>query len=249
MDTAALGIMCKAPRPGASKTRLASLVGAERAAALSACFLRDVAAAIELVPEGLGRKGYGLYAPAGAERELRALLPISFGLVLQADADFGVVLCNAVRHLLAAGHGSAILVNADSPTLPPALLSAAIEALRRPGDRVVLGPAIDGGYCLIGLKAAHGRLFQDIPWSTADVFRLTCERAREIALAVTVLPVWYDVDDAETFSHLERELAGTPPPFAEAGLAGAPAAATRALLETLRTARARPARSDAAEAS
>ena len=114
MDTAALGIMCKAPRPGASKTRLASLVGAEWAAALSACFLRDVAAAIELVPEGLGRKGYGLYAPAGAERELRALLPLSFGLVLQADADFGVVLRNAVRHLLAAGHGSAILKRTPS---------------------------------------------------------------------------------------------------------------------------------------
>src|SRR5512134_1138544 len=112
MDTAALGIMCKAPRPGASKTRLASVVGAERAAALSACFLRDVAASIELVPGQFRARGYGVYAPAGAEREVRALLPDSFGLTLQADADLGVVLCNAVRQLLDAGHGYAILVNA-----------------------------------------------------------------------------------------------------------------------------------------
>jgi rSAM/selenodomain-associated transferase 1 len=234
METAALGIMCKAPRPGACKTRLAALLGSERAAGLSACFLRDVAAAIEGVPERLGRRGYGIYAPAGAETDLRALLPPSFQLVLQADADFGAVLLNATRHLLDAGHSCAVLVNADSPTLPPRLLVDALAALRRPGDRVVLGPAVDGGYCLIGLKAAHGRLFQDIPWSTPDVFRATRERAGEIALPEVVLPAWYDVDDAETFGYLEAELAGIPPPFASAGLVGGAAAATRAFLGAFR---------------
>jgi rSAM/selenodomain-associated transferase 1 len=247
MGTAALGIVCKAPRPGASKTRLASLIGAERAAALAACFLRDVAAAIELVPERLGRMGYGVYAPAGAERELRGLLPVSFGLMLQADVDLGIVLRNAVRQLLSAGHDCVVLVNADSPTLPPALLSQTMAMLRRPGDRVVLGPAIDGGYCFIGLKAAHDHLFQAIPWSTGDVFRLTCERARDIALPLTVLPVWYDVDDAETFSYLERELAGTPPPFAAAGLVGGPAVATRALLQSFRAERGFAGRTGVAE--
>jgi rSAM/selenodomain-associated transferase 1 len=235
METAALGILCKAPRVGATKTRLSPLLGAETAAALSACFLRDVAAAIEVVPERLGPMGYGIYAPAGAEAELRALLPRSFSLVLQADADFGAVLLRAARHLLERGHNSALLINSDSPTLPSSLLVEAIEALRRPGDRVVLGPAIDGGYCLIGLKAAHERLFQDIPWSTADVFRLTCERAREIALPSVVLPLWYDVDDPPTFSMLERELVGVPPPFAADGLVGGPAVATRTFIGTLAT--------------
>jgi glycosyltransferase A (GT-A) superfamily protein (DUF2064 family) len=140
-----------------------------------------------------------------------------------------------------------VLVNADSPTLPPALLSQTITMLRRPGDRVVLGPAIDGGYCFIGLKDAHDHLFQAIPWSTGDVFRLTCARARDIALPLTVLPVWYDVDDAETFSHLERELAGTPPPFAAGGLVGGPAAATRALLQSFRAERGFAGRTGVAE--
>ena len=233
METAALGIMCKAPRVGATKTRLSPLLGAEAAAALSACFLRDVAGAIELVPERFGAMGYGIYAPAGAEAELRAVLPRSFSLVLQAHADFGAVLLRAARHLLERGHDCALLINSDSPTLPPSVLVQAIEALRRPGDRVVLGPAIDGGYCLIGLKAAHDRLFEDIPWSTADVFQLTCERAREIALPSVVLPVWYDIDDAAAFSMLERELAGVPPPFAADGLVGGPAVATRTFIETL----------------
>ena len=99
---------------------------------------------------------------------------------------------------------------------------------------------------IIGLKAAHGRLFQDIPWSTADVFRLTCHRAREVDLPLTILHVWSDVDDAETFSHLERELAWTPPPFAAAGLVGGPAAATRALLQSFRADRELVVRTDAA---
>src|SRR4029078_13731160 len=67
MTVAAIGIMCKAPRPGAAKTRLAKVIGAVAASELSACFLRDVAAAIEAVPETVGRKGYAVYATAGTE--------------------------------------------------------------------------------------------------------------------------------------------------------------------------------------
>ncbi len=63
-ETIALGIMCKAPRPGVTKTRLARVLGPDRAAALSGCFLRDVAASIEAVPAHLGGRGYGVYAPA-----------------------------------------------------------------------------------------------------------------------------------------------------------------------------------------
>jgi hypothetical protein len=76
--TAALGIMCKAPQPGRAKTRLAAALGVEMAADFSACFVRDVAAAIEAVPEQVGRLGYGVYAPAGSEAELRRILPPSF---------------------------------------------------------------------------------------------------------------------------------------------------------------------------
>ena len=181
--------------------------------------------------------------------ELRALLPDSFDLVLQSDADFGTVLLQATRHLLKSGHDCSILINSDSPTLPHSFLVHAIEALREPGDRVVLGPATDGGYYLIGLKAAHAELFRDIPWSTADVFRRTIERARDIGLSVVTLPVWYDIDDAATFSVLKRELAGIPPAFAEPGLVGGPAAATRAFISSLEPHDAVPIRlTDAAQA-
>src|SRR5215472_12212476 len=96
--------MCKAPKPGHAKTRLARAIGTAAASELSACFLRDVAAAIEAVPERLGRRGYGVYAPAEAEQVMRQLLPTSFGLLLQAGEDLGHVLLGATRALLAAGH-------------------------------------------------------------------------------------------------------------------------------------------------
>ena len=223
---AAIGIMCKAPQPGSTKTRLARAIGAVAASELSACFLRDVAAAIEAVPETLGRCGYAVYAPAGTEQVLRDLLPTEFGLLLQAGDDFGEVLFGAARDLLSAGHDCILLVNGDSPTLPCRFLVQAIETLRNSGDRLVLGPASDGGYYLIGLKRPHRRLFAQIEWGTETVFSRTRERAEEIGLATALLPEWYDVDDLETLGWLRDELAGNSTRFQ----GGSPALATRSFL-------------------
>ena len=232
-QSAAIGIVCKAPRAGRSKTRLAALIGEQLAAGLSACFIRDVAAAVQAVPPSVGRQGYAIYAPAGAEAELRSVLPSPFALLLQADADLGQVLLGATRELLARGHDCVLLVNSDSPTLPTSLLVEAIAALRRAGDRAVLGPAIDGGYYLIGLKTAHPHLFADIPWGTNDVARLSLERAAEIGLEVVLLPEWYDVDDAETFAMLREELSNGPTRTDGDARASGPATATRAYLASV----------------
>ena len=225
--SAAIGIICKAPQPGHSKTRLAAAIGAVAASELSACFLRDVAASIEAVPEALGRRGYGVYAPAGTEDVMRRLLPAGFGLLLQAGNDLGDVLHGATRALLERGHDGVLLVNGDSPTLPSRLLIQAVEALREPGDRMVLGPASDGGYYLIGLKQPHRHLFTQIAWGTETVAHATRERAAEIGLATTLLPEWYDVDDIETLGWLQEELAGHSSRFHGGGFAPA----TRAFLE------------------
>ena len=110
------------------------------------------------------------------------------------------------------------------------LLAEALRGLGlEPGDRVVLAPASDGGYVLIGLKAEHPELFADIPWSTPAVYAATVARAEAAGLPVAMLPMWYDIDDAETFAILQAELAGQPLPF-ETALRGGPALATRALL-------------------
>ncbi len=226
--TAAIAIVCKVPIPGRSKTRLIPHLGAERAADLSRAFLTDLAATIERVGERVGARGYAVCSPAGAAVELARVLPASFGSAVHTDANLGAVLDAATADLLGRGHDCAVLVNGDSPTLPEAVLEGAVSALRRPGERAVFGPALDGGYTLVGLKRRAPEIFADIAWSTPAVMEQSRERAGAIGLAVEELAPWYDVDDETSFGWLLDELAGRPP----AGLAavGAPAPATRAVL-------------------
>jgi len=101
--------------------------------------------------------------------------------------------------------------------------------LRRPGDRLVLGPASDGGYYLVGLKHPHRELFANIQWGTETVAPTTLERAAEIGLEATLLPEWYDIDDLETLGWLRDELAGRSTRYRN----GSPAMATRAFLAAM----------------
>src|SRR5262249_40111558 len=111
-----------------------------------------------------------------------------------------------LEDLLSDGYESAAIMNSDSPTLPPEYLKQTFDLLAQPGDRVVLGPADDGGYYLIGLKHPHRPLFDGVTWSTNLVLNQTLERARQIGLDVALLPEWYDVDGASDFERLVREL-------------------------------------------
>jgi len=223
--TIAIAIFCRTPAAGQSKTRLSPPLSAQECAALSACFIRDLAATIHEVAQTGAAAGYAVYTPAGSEGALRDLLPPDFALLPQPDGDFGLRVAASMRTLLAR-HAGAILVNGDSPTLPGAILRAAIDALSR--DVVTLSPAVDGGYTLIGLSKMHDQLFADIPWSTAQVYERTVARAAAIGLPVVNVPGWYDVDDAASLALLTAELAGERPPFTQ--LDGAAAPATRAFL-------------------
>jgi rSAM/selenodomain-associated transferase 1 len=229
MRSVALGIVCKTPIAGFCKTRLSPPLRPDECAALSACFIRDLAATIRTIVLDGGVTGYAIYTPAGTETTLRRLLPPGFRLLLQSEGNLGDRLLRATIDLLDLGHDGAILVNSDSPTLPVAILRAAVAAVRG-HDAVVLSPAIDGGYTLIGLSRAHTRMFADIPWSTPQVYGLTLVRAKEIGVPVVNVPGWYDVDDAQSLALLEAELGGEPPAFAQPGLAGAEAPATRQFL-------------------
>jgi uncharacterized protein len=202
----ALAVMTKAPHAGISKTRLIPPLSAAEAAALSACFLRDTCENIAAISSEGNAEGIAVYTPVGAEDSFEGLLPETFSLLSQRGSSFGDRLFYAAEDLLAVGYESLCLVNSDSPTLPPTLLRTAVSELAQPGDCVVLGAAMDGGYYLIGLKKAHRHLFTDIDWSTSMVLTQTIERAAEIGLEVAILSAWYDVDDAATLRHLCDEL-------------------------------------------
>lgn len=211
----AIAVMAKAPRAGAVKTRLVPPLTHDAARQASAAFLRDVTENVRLAGGRAPIDGYVAYAPQGLEHLFDGMLADGTSLVL-ADGTgdmphgvegFGRCLLHATRALFTQGFGSVCLLNSDSPNLPTALLVEAAWALAAPGDRVVLGPAEDGGYYLIGVKAAHAHLFADLAWSTASVADTTRRRVRELGLPLIELASWYDVDDAASLARFLHAVA------------------------------------------
>jgi rSAM/selenodomain-associated transferase 1 len=212
-----LTVMAKAPRAGRVKTRLSPPLTAEQAAGLHECFLRDTLESLAGVvgSEGVRATGLVSYTPVGDEAVFEGLAPDGFALVAQREGKFGQRLLGAAEDVLACGFGSVCLIDSDSPTVPRVAYERAVRELAREGERVVLGPAQDGGYYLIGTKRAEARVFEGIAWSTETVYAETCARAEAAGLDVVELPLWYDVDDAATLEILRAELlAGMRPGFA-----------------------------------
>jgi rSAM/selenodomain-associated transferase 1 len=214
----AIAVMAKAPRPGLCKTRLVPPLSPAQAADLSREFLRDTTDNLRAAAETMPIAPYVAYAPAGTQHLFDGVLTDGTGLLLadgSLDAPpgvqgFGRCLLHAVESLLARGHASVCVLNADSPTLPTKYLRQAAAWLAEPGDRAVMGPAEDGGYYLLGMKQAHAQLFAGISWSTARVAAETRGRALEAGLELLELPKWYDVDDAASLQRLQREMRGEP---------------------------------------
>ncbi len=242
-DRCAIAVMAKAPQPGRVKTRLVPPLTPDQAMRMSAAFLRDITENIALAGRAAPIDGWIAYAPDGDAGLFGGLLAPGTQLLL-ADGSapdgeppmpvgvegFGRCLLQATRDLLALGYRAACVLNADSPTLPTSLLVRLASELLAPGERVVLGPAEDGGYYVLGMQSAHARLFSGIAWSTEFVADQTRDRARASGLELVELPDWYDVDDREALGRLLRELAA---PCAGA-LAPYAAPATAACVQRLR---------------
>jgi len=208
--------MAKAPRPGFCKTRLVPPLSPAQAASLSTAFLRDITENLRSAAETIPIVPYVAYAPAGTAASFNGILAAGTNLVL-ADGSiaappdvpgFGRCLLHAVQSLFARGHNSVCVLNSDSPTLPTGYLRQAAAWLAEPEDRVVMGPADDGGYYLLGMKRTHAPLFADISWSTPHVAAETRGRALQAGIELLELPPWYDVDDAASLQRLQFELSG-----------------------------------------
>lgn len=225
----ALTIMAKAPRAGRVKTRLSPPLSLDDASALGVCFLRDTAENLCGVARGNGADVVVSYTPIGDESLFDDVVSDEFALIAQRGGGFGERLLHTAEDLFACGYASVCLIDSDSPTVPAAAYAQAVEELRREGERIVLGPAADGGYYLIGMKTPRAELFEGVRWSTDAVLEDTRDRAERLRLEVVELPLWYDVDDAPALDILWAELlAGIAPGFAVIPGYGAPQ--TRKLL-------------------
>ncbi len=199
-------VFLKEPRAGHVKTRLARDLGKRRAARLYRAFVQDALQWMASIPRVETRV---YYAPPGARiARLQALAPQGAiqaqQFLPQGGGDLGARLSRAFDQTLAGGSKAVIAVGTDCPLLGPVMVARAFAALAR--KDLVLGPAADGGYYLVGLKRRAPSLFEDVPWSTARVLEATVERARRSGLAVSLLPTLRDVDELGDLRCLRLEL-------------------------------------------
>ncbi len=194
MPERTLGIFAKAPVAGRVKTRLAAEIGPRAAAALYRRVGREVVAA----SVGRDYRTIVWFTPPAAGAGVRAWLD---GLGVwafraQPPGTLGTRLAHAFARSFAegAGEGAVVIIGTDCPGLGRRAVAQAFAALRT--HDLVLGPARDGGYYLIGLRALEPALFRGIPWSTGDVTRATRARARALGLTCRLLAPLRDMDTA-----------------------------------------------------
>ena len=197
----ALLVIAKRPAPGQTKTRLSPPLLPEQASELYECFLRDTLDIARAVP-GVSRLMH--YAPDDSGGYFQQLAP-DFGLRPQVGRHLGERLDQVLTACLDKGFERAVIMDSDSPTLPPAYIERAFIELD--AADVVLGPCKDGGYDLIGLKRPQPGLLRDVQMSTDHVLRDTLDLAQQAGLRAALLPGWFDVDTAQELERLRAELA------------------------------------------
>jgi len=200
----AVAVMSKRPVAGQVKTRLSPPLSPNEAAHLSHCFLLDKLEQVQRLP-GVAR--FVAFAPPEAADFFEPLAGGAFALIPQAGSDLGARLAGVSERLFAAHFLAAVIIGTDSPTLPDDYLSEAIDVLGRNRSDVVLGPAEDGGYYLVGLRGPAPSLFQGVTWSTDAVLRETLDRVSTAGLRSHLLPPWFDVDTEPGLRRLARDLA------------------------------------------
>ena len=196
-----LALFAKQPFPGRVKTRLASATSPEWAAALSEAFLLDALDSFQGFP---GRRVL-VYDPPEADNYFQSVATGRFALVPQTGGDLGQRLLACFESEFALGSSAVIIVGTDSPTLPISIVLQAAEDLNQ--SDVVVGPATDGGYYLIGCTGLLPALFRGVSWSTNRVFSETIARIAEAGAHLSLLPPWYDVDTLDDVRMLRNHLA------------------------------------------
>jgi rSAM/selenodomain-associated transferase 2/rSAM/selenodomain-associated transferase 1 len=200
---AGLAILAKAPVPGLAKTRLIPALGAAGAARAQRCFTR---AAVQMAGQAGLRPAALWCAPDPAHPFFRALRArTSIDLLSQCAGDLGLRMTRAMEHHFA-GHPvlPLLIIGTDCPMLAPGHLQQAARALSN--HDVVVIPAEDGGYVLIGMRKPVPEVFEDIAWSTVDVMEQTRQRLRAVGASWCELEPLWDVDHPADWQRLQRVL-------------------------------------------
>ncbi len=195
-----LGIFVRSPVVGQVKTRLTPAVTPAEARDLYLAMLADLAARLRD-----SKHRPTVFLGGARTSELDSVLDPKWPVVAQADGSLGDRLTAAFAELFRNRGDRAVIIGSDSPDLPLPYLKRAFQALKH--RDVVIGPAMDGGYYLIGVRVPAPSLFAGIEWGSPTVLDRTLDAIERGRVSLALLPPWYDVDDAASlrfFAALNR---------------------------------------------
>jgi rSAM/selenodomain-associated transferase 1 len=193
MHQTAIILYAREPKPGFAKTRLAAAMGNPTAAEVYSCMLEHAIEELKKLPPGISVTLSG--ATESDAVYLKSLALAFWTLEIQSGNDIGERMKMSFHAALTSGHTRALLIGSDIPDMNEELLLRALTMLDT--HDVVMGPAFDGGYYLLGLKKLVPELFEDIPWSTELVFSASRKILVREELSHAILPRRADVDDVE----------------------------------------------------
>jgi rSAM/selenodomain-associated transferase 1 len=187
--TPCLIVFAREPIIGTTKTRLARQIGARNAVALAGAFNCDALAKVYQLGWPMVLAGSATTPVQGNHYFNTLAQRFSATLVDQGRGHLGERMARVMAPFASAG---AILIGTDTPSLPASAIRRAVSLLRR--NHVVLGPTLDGGYYLVGVRGSLPDMFRGIRWGGPRVLRETVARLTRLGIQPAYAPTWYDVD-------------------------------------------------------
>ena len=197
----ALVVMARVPSDTRGKSRLTCDLGGDHVE-LRRALLQDTLDAVQGVADA---DVFIAVEPTDGIAEMRGLVGDGVRLFPQQGDTLGDRMRNAFGRVFAAGYSAVVMIGSDLPSLPTSHLAQAFQHLRDGPDALVIGPATDGGYYLIGLRRLCPELFTSIAWSTADVLTTTTRIAQRCGLTVSLVSPWHDVDTVDDLRRVLRD--------------------------------------------
>jgi rSAM/selenodomain-associated transferase 1 len=204
----ALLVFAKTPKPGKVKTRLLAAVSAEVAAALHEACVADT---LRLVGQMRGCDVF-VFAAGGTSYFPKLVKKLGNGarvrVLPQRGEDLGARMENAFRKCFAMGYREIVVIGTDTPWMGAERMRRAFAELKV--NDVVIGPAEDGGYYLLGMRTMVPEIFREIPWSTDGVLELTLQVIAKMKFRTKLLRGDFDLDRPEDFRRAARMLKRKP---------------------------------------
>ena len=123
-------------------------------------------------------------------------------MFVQEGESLGDKMRGAIQGRFTEGYERVVIIGSDSPSLPVSYINRAVGS----DKDMVLGPSMDGGYYLIGMRGKVVEVFKDVTWGTETVLQETCEHLLQNGASLELLPVWYDVDTPEDLKFFKTHL-------------------------------------------